>query len=177
MERLTPEIVCISTFDGLLTSETEELETRQLDFNLARRSAIVINQVQSSMCLHPAEADGAAYMAQELDLDPDNVDIWGSSPTFEGVDTDTSRLIRHESFISLSNTNAWVVPGGVETLVREWSNYPLTDRPISITNLSHHLGIGKITGLGLSYHAELMIYYFIVELSLNEIGYINASRR
>lgn len=177
MRRLTPELYAISTFDGLLTTETEAIETRELDFNLSRRSGVLINQLQSLIQLSPAAADGAGYAAQELDMDPNNIQIWRDSPTIEGVEYDTSRLLRHEAFISHSNTAGWTIAGGKEVLVRKWSNYPLELRPLSITSMRHHVGVGKVTGLGMSYHAELMIYYYIVELTLEELGIVNASRR
>ena len=80
MLRLTPELYAISAFDGTIAGG-DTLETRELDFNLSRRSAIVINQITGQMHVGPAvAADHFTSVCQELDLDPDNLTILGHSP-------------------------------------------------------------------------------------------------
>lgn len=173
MNRLTPELFAISTFDGAAAA----LETRELDFNLSRRSAVVINQVRGTLLLACSGADYAYYGCQELDLDPDNVDIWGSSPTHDGFDYDSSRVFRQVTFGNVSivvATQAWANLGNTNDRF-DWTNLPMEQRPISITNMRHHCEL--VAAETTSYHAELYIKYFIVELTLEELGILNASRR
>jgi len=171
MNRLTPELFCISSFDGAAAG----LETRELDFNLSRRSGIVINQIRGVLQQAPAAADGAFYCCQELDLDPDNVDIWGSSPTHEGIEYDSSRVFRQivHGVVNMT-TAAWAFLGNTHEKM-DWTSLPMSERPISITSLRHHCE--SVSVQTCSYHAELYIKYFIVELTLEELGIINASRR
>lgn len=170
MNRLTPELFAISTFDG----SGAALETRELDFNLSRRSGVVINQIRGFLMPGPAEADGGGFLCQELDLDPDNLDIWQSTPTPDAVEYDSSRVFRQEVGFVVSNTNGWGLLGTTIDKM-DWTNLPMGLRPISITNLRHHCE--SVSVAVSSYHAELYIKYFIVELTLEELGIINASRR
>jgi len=179
MNRLTPELWAISTFQGILSAATLIEKTRQLDFNLARRSAIVINQVRGYLMLATGATSGfdvAKAGRQELDVDPDNVQVWdvGTVVRSEGVDLDSSRVFRQAIGGSL-DTAAGTVTSADTTDKMDWTSLPMEQRPISITNMRHH--IAAYTTIAGIYAGELYIKYFIVELTLPELGIINASRR
>jgi len=178
MRRLTPELYAISAFDGTIAAG-DTLETRELNFNLSRRSAIVINQVTGQMNVGPAvAADHYTSVVQELDLDPDNVDVWEGSPTPDAVEYDSSRMYRQLMAVIVSivaNASLGVTQYGI--LEKDWHNVPIEMRPISITNMRHHVNAVSGPASADSYHAELHIYYAIYELSLDELGILNASRR
>ena len=72
-------------------------------------------------------------------------------------------------------TAAGVESRGHTLLKIEWTNDIEAKRPMSITALRHHVSNGS--DIDAIIYAELHINYFIVELSLEEIGIINASRR
>jgi len=178
MRRLTPELYALSAFDGTIAGG-DTLETRELDFNLSRRSAIVINQITGQMNVGPAvAADHFTSVVQELDLDPDNLDVWQGSPTPDAIEYDSSRLYRQIMAVIVSivaTSSLAVTQYGI--LEKDWHNVPIEMRPISITNLRHHVNAVSGPASADSYHAELHIYYAIYELSLDELGIINASRR
>lgn len=178
MRRLTPELFCLSAFDGVIAGG-DTLETRPLDFNLSRRSAIVINQIVGQMHIGPAvAADHFSSMCQELDVAPDNVNIWEGTPTPDAIQYDSSRVFRQLNALWVSIV-ATVSMAGVFNweLTKDWHNVPIEMRPISITNMRHHVNAVSGPASADSYHAELHIYYAIYELSLDELGIINASRR
>ncbi len=181
MQRLTKELQLMSGF----TIAVAGVETRELDFNLARRSGVVINHIQSQLMQSGTiVATGAenSFAAQEIDLDPDNVDVWIANP-FSGdvVEMDTSRLLRHQFGSAAAMAIVGVDGGaGVNTemngkLEVDFTNLPLEERPISITNLRHNI---RITSVGANaWQGLIVIRYVIVELTLQELGIINAGRR
>lgn len=177
MRLLTPELYCLSALQVTSTT-TWAVVSRQLDFNLSRRTGIVFNQINSSFVV--AHAGGAQYFlayCQEVDLDPDNVDVWQGSPTPVAVDYDTSRLLRHCEGGSMNEvTDLTWVDTPRQIMIKEWHAVPLERRPISITPVRHHLGCASVTA-GTVVDGQLHIYYHIVELSLEELGILNASRR
>lgn len=54
MNRLTPELWAYSSFFG----DSDLVETRVLDFNLARRSAVIINRVIGTLTIAPDTTTG-----------------------------------------------------------------------------------------------------------------------
>ena len=173
MNRLTKEL---TAFSSLLVSAAG-VETQVLDFNLARRSGVVINRIDSVLSSGVTNGDITTEAVQELDLDPDNTDVWQSGVVLgDDLDMDSSRLIRH-GFIYLSRD------GTAEAIVKaedwQWHNYTnlaLEERPLSITNLRHHLRIATSIGSG-AMTGLLAVKYIIVELTLQELGIVNAGRR
>jgi len=174
MQKLTPELWLHSAFDG----DTNGLETRELDFNLARRSAVVINHILGQMSMHADvtsgfEINGVAM--QEVDVDPDNVTTeFAGDVAPDAVVIDSSRVFRQIQHL------AWDTAAGVTNtpnniLQRDWTALSDNKKPISITNIRHH--IQSQATVSFAYQAEIHIAYFIVELSLEEIGILNASRR
>lgn len=174
MDRLTPNLWAYSTFDGTVSG----VETRQLDFNLARRSAVIINRVIGQMfqIVNTTSGHGVAMnLIQELDTDPDNIDVeFQGDMTPDGVVLDSSRCFRQ--LLNQDRDTAAGVQSPYHTLMeKDWTNELEIKRPISITPLRHH--VRSLTDVTVKYQAEIQIDYFIVELSLLEIGIINASRR
>lgn len=174
MIRLTPELWLHSALDG----DSSAIETRELDFNLARRSGVVINRIVGQMTHAPDVTSGfeiIGAMIQEIDVDPDNVDIeFAGADEPDGVVVDSSRVFRQVNHITW-DTAAGVTNATQGQLIKSWQNLPMEQRPVSMTNLRHH-AVGN-AALSFHYHAEVNIDYFIVELSLTEIGILNASRR
>ena len=166
MKRLTPELIAHSRF---VFSDTA-LKTQELDFNLSRRSGVCINKVLSQIEVDQVVAGFNAI--QELDLDPDNVDVWQGGVGADAVEYDSSRLLIHH-FASISTANGQG-PTKSDVLLA-WSDYPLELRPLSITNMRHHADL--VTGAPTGALVQLSIYYYIVELTLEELGIVNASRR
>ena len=174
MNRLTPELWAHSSFNGA----SDALETRELDFNLARRSAVVINRIVGQLFLFPDTTTGFDVLLaviQELDVDPDNVDVEFAGATIpEGVVLDSSRVFRqvqHGAWDTAAGPNS--TPNSI--LVKDWTHLPMNERPISITSLRHHVTCqATISNI---YNAEINVDYFIVELNLEELGILNASRR
>lgn len=174
MNRLTPNLWAFSAFAGASSLN----ETRELDFNLARRSAIIVNRVIGQLLEITTTTSGhgvAMGLTQEVDTDPDNLQIEflnASEP--DGVVLDSSRLFRQQMRFD-RDTAAGVESHHHTSLQKDWTNEDELKRPISITSLRHNL---KAEGdIGFKYWAEINIDYFIVELSLEELGIINASRR
>lgn len=174
MNRLTPELWAYSAFSG----ESDSTETRELDFNLARRSAVIINRIVGFVYISPDTTTGfepGGRIAQEVDTDPDNLItefLGGEFP--DDVVLDSSRPFRQRLQVTW-DTAAGPTYGGTNVLVKDWTNLPVEQRPISITALRHHVDV--VATISNTYAAEVNIDYFIVELSLLEIGIINASRR
>lgn len=174
MNRLTPNLFLHSAFTGSASA----VETRELDFNLARRSAIIINRIISQLFMttnttsgHSVDAD----LIQEVDLDPDNVDVeFAGSLQPDAVVIDSSRAFRHVHH-SDRDTAAGVESTTHSLLQKDFTQDPERQRPISITNIRHH--IRNRNTLASFYFGEINMDYFIVELSLEEIGILNASRR
>ena len=112
---------------------------------------------------------------QELDTDPDNVDVeFGGLILPDAVVLDSSRPFRH--VIHMDRDTAAGVQSPFHTLmVKDFADLDESKRPISITPLRHHIRtLGDIAYFA---RAELHIDYFIVELELDELGILNASRR
>ncbi len=174
MNRLTPNLWAMSAFNAAAGA----LLTRELDFNLARRSAIIINRVIGQFFYEVNTTSGheVAYtLIQELDTDPDNVDIeFGGVEEPDGVVLDSSRCFRQVGHLDMDTAAGRESP--IHThMEKDWTNEPEHKRPISITPLRHHFE--AVTAIATHFQAELHIDYFIVELTLEEIGIINASRR
>lgn len=175
MERLTPELWLHSAFDG----DSTTLETRELDFNLARRSGVVINRIVGQMNQHVDVLTGnedAASLIQEVDVDPDNVDLeFAGIAGADAVVVDSSRVFRQIFSYDRDTATGGGSNGIGPILIKDWTSLPIEQRPISITNIRHHVrGGGAISNV---YHAEVNIDYIIVELELRELGILNASRR
>lgn len=177
MDRLTPELFAHSFFTSAPSVDT--LETRELDFNLARRSAVVVNQIRGEIVMQAGTTSGFSANSgavQELDLDPDNVAIeFNALGVFpDDVVLDSSRVYRQVMGFSHDTAAGAVTPGGANQLM-DWTNLRMEERPISITNMRHHFR--TVTQIDFSCHVALHIKYFIVELSLLELGILNATRR
>lgn len=171
MIRLTKELVA---FGNLLV--TTGVETQELDFNLARRSGVVINHIDSQIQEMVGTGDILDECVQELDLDPDNTNIWQNGLGADITNMDTSRLLRHITTFASRDGTAEAIGDFSSHLSIDFRMLPIQERPLSITNLRHHLwnnqavGSGAIVGL-------LVIRYIIVELTLEELGIVNAGRR
>ncbi len=174
MDRLTPNLWAFSAFFIAATAT----QSRELDFNLARRSGIIINKIVSQMFMLTNVTSGHSVdmgMVQELDTDPDNIATeFAGSLIPVGAVLDSSRMIRHR--LNADRDTAAGVESTYHTeLIKDWTNEPESKRPISITPIRHHLNVANT--LAFLAYGEINIDYFIVELSLEEIGIINASRR
>ena len=173
MIRLTKEL---TAFSNLLVT-APGVESVELDFNLARRSGVVINRIDSQMRADVLAGDITIQAAQELDLDPDNVDVWtGGVLLADDQDMDSSRLLRHNWEAISRNGTAEAVTQPQGWLWQDYTNLPLEERPLSITNLRHHLRLVQLIGSG-DVNAMLTVKYIIVELTLQELGIVNAGRR
>lgn len=176
MKVLTPELWLHSAISG--TNTTAALETRELDFDLARRSAIIINQIESYILLEGdvlTGFDDTAGIVQEIDLDPDDVDVlWSDAVALDDVVYDSSRVFRHRGGRHFDSATGSVQSFDT-TKMTDWSLRPLTERPITTRNIRHNVEVHTI--IVANYEAEVTIRYQIVELTLEELGYINASRR
>jgi hypothetical protein len=175
MERLTPELWLHSAIDG----DTAAVETRELNFNLARRSAIVIVRIVSQLFIHVDVLSGneiGAVAIQEVDVDPDNVDTeFAGALSPDAVVLDSSRVFRHYINTDRDTATGGGSQGANSLVIKDWTHAPDNERPISITNIRHHLRTtGSVSNV---YHGEINIDYFIAELSLRELGILNASRR
>ena len=174
MIRLTPELWLHSAFDG----DTDADESREIDFNLARRSGVVINRIVGHLHVSPDTTSGFDILRaiiQEVDVDPDNVAVeFGGAMEPDDIVIDSSRCFR-QWVRGAWDTAAGIVHPATTILQKDWSHMPLVERPISITSVRHHVEAqGTVSCY---YQAEINIDYVIVELSLEELGIINASRR
>lgn len=170
MRRLTPELYCLTSFSAAAAG----IETRELDFNLARSSGIVINSIVGTIEIWTDNAVANQYAAQEFDFNPGNVDVWESSANPDAVAYDSSRLFRQLAFAATMEATLMGIYHVNGQLVRDWTHLPLEQRPISITNVRHN---SSVVGAVQGYHCQLHIAYQIVELSYFELGILNASRR
>lgn len=174
MDRLTPNLWAMSA----QVLAASGVVTRELDFNLARRSGLVINRVIGQFFYEVNTTSGhevAGTIIQELDTDPDNVTTeFGGAAEPNLAVLDSSRPFRQVAQFDIDTAAGRESP--IHTLMeKDWTNLPETKRPISITSLRHHFH--AVAVIAMHFHAELHIDYFIVELSLEEIGILNASRR
>ena len=174
MIRLTPELTCLSGF----LAAAAAIETRQLDFNLARREAVIINRIIGQLNVLPIAVTGDGQIVQELDRAPDNVGIWGSPTVIvDEVEYDSSRIFRQQ-FMCYSNITV-ATQGlshyGNPNLQIDFTHQPMNERPISITPYRHNVCyVGGSMG---AVQSLLQIQYIIVELTLAELGLVNATRR
>lgn len=173
MIRLTKELQLLSA--RIVT--TTGVDSQALEFNLARRSAVVINSIESTIYGQVLTGDDTDEVVQEVDLDPDNTDIWGASVNLgDAVDMDSSRLLRHRFVYQSRNGTAEALSEAVGYQIVDFRMLPMEERPISITNMRHHLRFIRSIGSG-AVEGYVFIRYLIVELSLQELGIINAGRR
>ena len=183
MNRLTPELTLIS---GIQTA-SNTVDSQELDFNLARRSAVVINSIQGTLMAIHAVVTGSPVLdraCQEIDRDPDNTDVFNSGVALgDIVNIDSSRIFRHV-YVNLISQVVVGVDGGagmateeVSILKSDFRMLPIEQRPISITNLSHHLRVDQAGVLPGAVDGQIVMTYIIVELTLQELGIINATRR
>lgn len=172
MQRLTKELTLMS---NLL--QTSGAFSRVLDFNLARRSGVVINSIYGEIHETVMAGDVVTEGVQEIDLDPDNTDVWqGSIIPGSLQDMDQSRIFRQGFAYISRNGTAEATSEGISRHQEDWRALPLEERPLSITNLRHNLRVLQTIGAG-ALTAIVLVRYIIVELSLNELGIINAGRR
>ncbi|KKL76097.1 hypothetical protein LCGC14_2048310 [marine sediment metagenome] len=183
MIRLTPELTLIS---GLQTA-SNTVDSQELEFNLARRSAVVINSIQSTLMELVTVVTGSPILdraCQEIDRDPDNTDVFNNGVALgDIVNIDSSRVFRHVA-VNLTSQVVIGVDGGagltteeVSILKADFRMLPLEQRPISITNLRHHLRVDQAGVLAAAVDGQIVMTYIIVELTLQELGIINATRR
>ena len=166
---LTPELYCRSQLTDIGVGVNIDAFA-QLDFNLSRRTGILINEVIGEIALLAQVAVGAGQILQQLDLDPDNEVVELPANT---VITDSSRPFSQIMQYQISTAEASVHSSVIQ---EKWRAMPMHERPISITNLVHEVqgGWGARTD---TFTCVLTIYYQIVELTLAELGMLNASRR
>lgn len=177
MRILTPELWAYSVLSS--SDVAAVVETRELDFSLARRSAIVISQIEGFLHIGDYTTVGhnnPIAVTQEVDLDPDNVDVWlGDVFPIDDSEIDSSRCFRQHKMYNADTAAGMTESADSQKLV-DWRPNTMQDRPISTRNIRHHLRTDPQGG-NCTYQGEVCIRYFIVELSLAELGYINASRR
>ena len=182
MQRLTPELMLMSS----INISADSVESAELTFNLARRSGVVIDSIHSEIVPMVADLPLAVFdhLAQEVDMDPDNVDVLtGAAILPDNVVMDTSRLLRHDlSFLSVNDVVGVDGGYGLQTpmesrMVMDFRMLPIEQRPISITNLRHNFRMAVSGGANGLYVGLISLRYIIVELTLEELGVINASRR
>lgn len=177
MQILTPELFCHSAFNFDALADINE--TRELDFNLARRSAVLINKITGFMIIGADTTTGledpSIQAQQEVDLDPDNDDIWTEALPIEDYEIDSSRIFMQICGGSFDTAAGAVSTTAVTPSVEDWTNQPYHERPVSTTNLRHHYRVeGTIAKNG---YVLVVIRYHVVELTLGELGYVSASRR
>lgn len=173
MLRLTKELQLLSS--RLVSADG--VESQELTFNLARRSGVVINSIESFLYSTSLAGDVTDEAVQEVDLDPDNIDVEGGSILIgDTLNMDTSRLLRH--YYNYIHENGTVAMGtvGYSRIAVDFRMLPLDERPISITNLRHNLRFITTIGSG-AVEGFIFLRYVIVELTLQELGIINAGRR
>lgn len=177
MRILTPELWLYSVISG--SDVGAVIETRELDLSLARRSAVVISQIEGF--LHVGDYTTVGHnnpiaITQEVDLDPDNVDVWlGDVFGIDDAEIDSSRCFRQHKMYNADTAAGMTEAADSQKLV-DWRPNTMQDRPISTRNIRHHVRTDPLGG-NCTYQAEICVRYFIVELTLNELGYISASRR
>ena len=142
----------------------------ELDFNLSRRTAVLINEVVGEIALLAQVAAGAGQILQQLDLDPDNEAVELPANV---VTVDSSRPFSQMMQYQVATAE---VSSHASLLQINWRDIPMHLRPLSITNLVHEVqgGWGARTD---TFTCVMTIYYHIVELTLAELGMLNASRR
>ena len=178
MRQLTPELWLHSAMSG--ANSAIALETREIDLALARRSAVVINAIEGFLIavgdtLTGFEDEGG--MVQEIDLDPDNGDVWLSeSIQLDDYVVDSSRVFRQRTIHHFDTATGSTLFSNTHKNI-DWYNCAIVDRPITTRNIRHHVQWDGNTGVVHNYEAEVTVRYMIVELTLEELGYINASRR
>jgi len=163
---LTPELYCRSQLTALGAGVNVDAFA-ELDFNLSR---ILINEVIGEIALLADVAVGAGQILQQLDLDPDNEVVEMPANT---VITDSSRPFSQVMQYQVVTTE---VSSHHSLLQVKWRAMPMHERPISITNLVHEVQGGWAARAD-TFTCVLSIYYQIVELTLAELGMLNASRR
>lgn len=177
MKQLTPELWLHSCMS--ITNDAAELETRELDLALSRRAAAVINSIEGFIGLGIAATSGLyddIAVVQEIDLDPDNVDVWLSAArTIDDYEVDSSRVFRQRLYGGVDTAAGAGTIGLPAYKNVDWYRANPVDRPITTRNIRHHYEhVGQDVQ---NVEVEVTIRYFIVELTLEELGYINASRR
>lgn len=177
MKILTPELFCHSGFSFAAVADVNE--SRELDFNLARRSAVMVNQIAGYMIVGSDTTSGledpAILGQQEVDVDPDNDDIWTGALPIDDFEMDSSRIFMQIVGGSFDTAAGAVSTTSISPMIENWSHLPYTERPLSVTNLRHHYRVeGTIAKNG---YVLVVIRYHIVELTLDELGYVSASRR
>lgn len=176
MIQLTPELQCFSRF-AMVKSGVIELVNRQLNFNLSRRTGVVINSIESTINVTGGNIIVIEHAVQELDLDPDNTDIWTENCTGDDVEYDSSRLLIHSFSIAGNGDAAYWNSSVSDHLLQDWRAFAMNDRPISITPMSHRLALCGLGQSLITADSLICIRYLIVELSLTELGILNATRR
>lgn len=169
MIQLTPELVARSQRTALGSGETVD-EFSVIDFNLSRRTGVVVNEIVGEIALLAQVAVGAGQILQQLDVDPDNVVVEQPADT---VILDSSRIFSQMMQYQIATLEF----AQHSSLLRvDWRAVPIHQRPISITNLVHEVqgGWGARTD---QFTVVITIYYLVVELTLSELGMLNASRR
>ncbi|MBA7554138.1 hypothetical protein ES705_46750 [subsurface metagenome] len=166
---LTPELYCRSQLTALGAGANVDAFA-ELDFNLSRRTGILINEVIGEIALLADVAVGAGQILQQLDLDPDNEAVEMPANT---VITDSSRPFSQMMQYQVVTTE---VTTHMSIHGLKWRAMPMHERPISITNLVHEVQ-GGWGARADTFTAVLTLYYQIVELTLAELGMLNASRR
>lgn len=178
MRILTPELWAYSVMSA--SDVGAVVETRELDFSLARRSAVVISQIEGFLHVGnytTVDHSNPASIVQEVDLDPDNINVWlAAAFPLDDSEIDSSRCFRQMKIYN-ADTAAGLSEAADSQKLVDWRPNTMQDRPITTRNIRHHLHTGVAGGGNLTYQAEVCIRYFIVELTLSELGYINASRR
>lgn len=167
---LTPELVARSFLTAIGAGVVVD-ESQALDFNLARRTGVVINEVIGEVAVLAQAAAGAGQILQQLDLDPDNVivDLPGDGVPELDVSRIFSQLVQYQFATAEINITT-------DRHKLSWRDFPMHQRPISITNLVHEVQGGWAARTD-TYTCVLSIHYQVVELSLPELGMLNASRR
>lgn len=177
MRILTPELVAHSEADASISAGFQGQESRELDFDLSRRTAIIINGCEAQIYTCQLAEVECMVVVNELDLDPDNTDIMGGAPaTFEDV-IDSTRLLRQVAAIADNTTNGLAHDVGGFQYRLDFTNRRIGERPITHSNIRHHIHSFAGGTVTVECFGFLTIRYQIVELTDAEMGLVAVLRR
>lgn len=175
MRIISPELYAYKS--GYIGNSADSEASTELDFNLARNAAIMINRITGFLYMGGGTLTGfdeEAACVQELDLDPDNTECIDPDPLDAVTDLDSSRVFRQIIFRHFDTATGSIQPFNTRHQL-DWYDRPHIERPLSNTNLRHHVSTeGDIVANVL---AEIQIAYQIVELSRDEVGGLYLNRR
>lgn len=173
MQVITGERIAIAV-EAAHNSATQV--TRSLDFDFGAREGAVINRVEITQICDSVASDSAQQIYTALSMDPDDTAELATTLATDGVDMDSNILaVLMSLFHTRTDDGAGGGPGfqSHHSRVWDWTHRHPAERPLIVRNL-----------LMMSDQSETdtvdhicVVRYQLVQLSLNELGYINATRR